>query len=208
MIQGNVSAHASFQTHVLPAFYLQQLPQGGFNLLTPVLLQMGRQQGCATTRGWGQGTSLSCHCRSRCQRGVKLWAPHFLGEAPCSRVQWAVKRVQEAIRHISGMKVCAGQGSGPSLVLPTSQVCTPRVSQFACLKCGCFYESLISASFCLKTWDSNPGENNLIDFLVPANPELPYDLLTTTGLLFLISAIVLRGFCLLLSNPLSFHLFL
>lgn len=36
-----------------------------------------------------------------------------------------------------------------------------------------------------------------MDFLVPANPELPCDLLTTTGLLFLISGIVQRGFCLL-----------
>lgn len=56
-----------------------------------------------------------------------LFMQHARCEAPCSGAQWAVKWVQEAIRHISGTKVLAGQGSGPSLVLPISQVCMSRV---------------------------------------------------------------------------------
>lgn len=62
MIQGNVSAHASFQTRVLLVFYLQQLPQGGFNLLTLVVLQMGGQEGCATTRALGMGAGTKDNC--------------------------------------------------------------------------------------------------------------------------------------------------
>lgn len=71
------------------------------------------------------------------------------------------------------------------------------LSQIAFLQCGCSFKFITSASFCLRTGGSALGENNLIDFLVSANPELSCDLLTTTGLLFLIFGIVLRGFCLL-----------
>lgn len=39
---------------------------------------------------------------------------HARREAPCSRMRWAVKWMQEAIRYTSGTKVHAGQGSGPS----------------------------------------------------------------------------------------------
>lgn len=56
MIQGNVSAHASFQTRVLLEFYLQQLPWGRFNLLPPFVWQTGRREGCATAGGSAMGT--------------------------------------------------------------------------------------------------------------------------------------------------------
>lgn len=69
-------------------------------------------------------------------------------------------------------------------------------SQIAFCKRGCSFKFITSASFCSRAGGSVLGESNLTDFLVFANPELPYDLLTTTGLLFLISGIVLRGFCL------------
>lgn len=156
MIQGNVSAHASFQTRVLLAFYLQQLPWGGFNVPTPVLLQMGGQEGCAlcTTRAWGRGQ------RTTAVTAVPL-SGRGSGMEPTLSSCSMQGSLQQDAGQVNGCRKQSGTSVGqssmqdkdvaPAWCFPSLRSACQDFSQFAFLKRGCSFKSLISASFSLKT---------------------------------------------------------
>lgn len=170
----------------------------GGGMASAFILGAGRW-GCATTTAPHSSCPMhrgaSQHVSLRWQNGAKIWIffsmPRTLFPCHAQSVHLAaaglgLSLAQKGFLQARWWQRSAGlYASGEAL------------SQIAFLQCGCSFKFITSASFCLRTGGSALGENNLIDFLVSANPELSCDLLTTTGLLFLIFGIVLRGFCLL-----------